>query len=142
MKSLNNSVNLIGNLGQNVEIVTFKTGNKKANVSLATTSYYKNTKGELQKDTQWHNLIAWGLQAELMGKAMQKGSMVAIKGSLQYRTYETQDGAERKITEVLVDEFMLMPSNTSTAKDAPIEAKAKSGGKKVVAEEELDLVPF
>jgi single-strand DNA-binding protein len=113
MKSLNNSVNLIGNLGQDVSVLTFKSGTKKANVSLATTSYYKTANGETKKETQWHNIVAWGLQAELMSKALKKGNMVAIKGSLQYRAYENKEGQEVKTTEVLVDEFIMVKDNNN-----------------------------
>lgn len=105
---MNNVVRLIGNLGQNVNMFTFKTGNKKANVSLATSSTFKNAKGEVQKETQWHNLIAWGLQAELMEKILTKGSTVAINGSIQYRSYEDKNGKEQKVAEVLVSDFMIM----------------------------------
>ena len=128
MKSMNNTVNLIGNLGQDVNLLTFKTGNKKAAVSLATTSYYKNTKGELQKETQWHNLIAWGLQAEMMSKALKKGSMIAMKGSLQYRDYQDKTGKEVKVTEILVEDFIVVQnrktenSNSDKYTDAVAEA--------------------
>ena len=91
---MNNAVRLIGNLGQDVNLYTFKSGNKKANVSLATSSSFKNAKGELQKETQWHNLIAWGLQAELMTKVLTKGASVVVNGSIQYRTYEDKNGKE------------------------------------------------
>jgi single-strand DNA-binding protein len=113
MKSMNNTVNLIGNLGQDVNLLTFNSGTKKANVTLATTSYYKNTKGELQKETQWHNIVAWGLQAELMSKALKKGSMVAMKGSLQYRDYQDKNGKDVKVTEVLVEDFIVVNNKKS-----------------------------
>ncbi len=105
---MNNAVRLIGNLGQDVNLYTFKSGNKKANVSLATSSSFKNAKGELQKETQWHNLIAWGLQAELMTKVLTKGASVVVNGSIQYRTYEDKNGKEQKVAEVVVTDFMLM----------------------------------
>jgi single-strand DNA-binding protein len=126
MKSMNNSVSLIGNLGQDVSVLTFKSGTKKANVSLATTNYYKNAKGETQKETQWHNIVAWGLQAELMSKALKKGNLVAVKGSLQYRDYENKDGKDVKLTEVVVDDFIVMNSrsgdqNTKSTAKASLE---------------------
>ena len=78
MKTMNNNVDLIGNLGQNVNLFTFDSGSKKANVSLATTSSFKNNKGEMQKQTQWHNLVAWGIQAEMMSKILRKCATVAV----------------------------------------------------------------
>jgi single-strand DNA-binding protein len=120
---MNNTVNLIGNLGQDVNLLTFNSGTKKANVTLATTSYYKNTKGELQKETQWHNIVAWGLQAELMSKALKKGCMVAMKGSLQYRDYQDKNGKDVKVTEVVVDDFIVVNNKKSENSKEIIESK-------------------
>lgn len=111
MNTINNQVSLIGNLGKDVQIITFNSGMKKANVSVATTRIFKNAKGESQKETQWHNVVAWGMQAELMGKVLKKGSTVAINGSLSYRSYENKDGQEMRICEVLSDNFLLMKDN-------------------------------
>ena len=90
MNTLINNVHLIGNLGKNVELKNFDSGSKKASFPLATTESYKNTKGEYVKNTQWHNVIAWGRNAELIAKALEKGSKVAIQGTLNYRTYEAR----------------------------------------------------
>ncbi len=106
MNTLTNNVQLIGNLGKDVEIITFDSGNKKASVTLATNEYYKNEKGELVKTTQWHNLIVWGKNAELISKSVTKGSKIAIQGMVNYRTYQDKAGIVQKVTEILVSEFM------------------------------------
>lgn len=108
MKAMNNSVNLIGNLGKDVEILDLSNGKKKAVFSLATTSYFKNPKGDLDKDTQWHNVIAWGKNAELMAKSLAKGNKVVISGSIKYRSYEDKTGATKYTTEIIADSFMKM----------------------------------
>ena len=123
MKSMNNTVNLIGNLGQDVNLITFNSGNKKANTSLATTTYYKNAKGELQKETQWHNIIAWGIQAELMTKALQKGSMVAVKGHLQYRDYQDKNEKSVKVTEIVVEDFIVVNNKKTSVTNANVETE-------------------
>ena len=58
MKSLRNSVQLIGRLGKDPEVKTFG-DKKKAAFSIATSDAYKNQKGEKVEDTQWHNLVIW-----------------------------------------------------------------------------------
>lgn len=108
MNTLINNVHLIGNLGKNVELKNFDSGSKKASFSLATTESYKNQKGEYVKNTQWHNIVAWGRNAELISKALEKGSKVAIQGTLNYRTYEDKGGQTKYITEILVTDFMKM----------------------------------
>jgi single-strand DNA-binding protein len=113
MTVLRNSVQLIGHLGKDVELITFESGNQKAQVSMATSETYKNAKGELVTDTQWHNLIAWGKSAEYMAKALKKGSFVAVSGSIAYRTYTTKDGDIKNITEIKVAEFIKLNPATS-----------------------------
>ena len=105
MNTIKNSVSLIGNLGSDITIKAFDSGSKKASVSLATTSSYKNSSGEYINTTQWHNIVAWGKTAELMASSLQKGSKVAVQGSIAYRTYEDSSRNTRTMTEILVDSF-------------------------------------
>lgn len=114
MKAIRNSVHLMGNLGKEVELRTFSTGMKKASTTLATTEFYKNQKGELVKNTQWHNLIAWGKTADTMRAQLTKGNTIAIHGSIQYRSYEA-NGQTKQITEILVDEFIRVSKNNTNA---------------------------
>ena len=103
--TLKNSVNLIGNIGKEVAVTTFDNGNKKAAIVLATNDYYTNSKGEKVKQTEWHNLIAWGKTAELMSSTLAKGNEVAIQGKLTSRSYTDKEGVTRYVTEVQVNEF-------------------------------------
>ena len=113
MSILGNSVQLIGHLGKDVEIKTFNSGSKKASFSLATTEYYKNQKGETVKNTQWHNIVAWGNTAEAMQKSLTKGSKVAIHGVLSHRIYEDKAGVKRSLTEINTNEFYKISSTES-----------------------------
>ncbi len=101
----NNSVQLIGNLGQDVTLMTFGSGNKKATFSLATTDAYKNKEGELVKNTQWHNVIAWGAQADQLSKSVAKGFRIEIHGKIQHRSYEDKAGNTKYITEIVMSDF-------------------------------------
>lgn len=103
--TLKNSVQLIGNIGKEVAVTTFDNGNKKAAIVLATNDYFTNNKGEKVKQTEWHNLVAWGKTAELMSSTLTKGSEVAIQGKLTSRSYADKDGVTRYVTEVVVNEF-------------------------------------
>jgi single-strand DNA-binding protein len=106
--SLRNKVTLIGYTGKEVEIVNFDNGNIKANVSLATSDHYTNAKGEKIEETQWHNLVAFGKTAEIFQKYVPKGKEIAIEGKLTYRSYEDKDGVKKYITEIRVDEILLL----------------------------------
>lgn len=106
MNTLKNSVKLIGNLGKDVEIKELASGSKVAKIVLATNDYYKNNKGEVVTDTQWHNLVAWGKTAERMADMLKKGNEVAVQGKLVHRTYEDKDGNVRYTSEVKINEFL------------------------------------
>jgi len=107
MKSLRNSVKLIGRLGKDPEVKTFG-DKKKAAFFIATSDSYKNQKGEKVEDTQWHNLVIWGKLADVAGKYLKKGSEVAIEGKLVHRVYETDKGEKRYVTEINVNEFEML----------------------------------
>lgn len=106
MNTLRNSVQLVGHLGQEVKFYNFDSGTTKASFTLATNDYYKNNKGEKTKETQWHNIIAWGKMAENMKNLLDKGSQVLVKGKLTSRSYEDTNGQKRYVTEILANEFI------------------------------------
>ena len=108
MNNLRNKVSLIGNLGTDPEVKVFDSGKKKVRMSLATSDSYKNTNGEKVEQTQWHNLILWGRVAEVAEKYLQKGSELAVEGKLTYRSYEDKDGEKKYITEIVVNEMIML----------------------------------
>ncbi len=108
MNRINNSVNLIGNLGMDPEVKSLEGGKTLARFSVATSSYYKNAKGEKIQEAQWHNVVAWGKTAEIAEKYLKKGSKVAIEGRLNNRQYETAEGEKKYITEVVVNELLML----------------------------------
>jgi len=108
MNTLRNKVQLIGNLGNAPEIITLDSGKKLAKFSIATNESYKNAQGEKITDTQWHNLVAWNKTAEIVEKYLEKGKEVAIEGKLTSRSYDDKDGIKRYITEVVVNELLLL----------------------------------
>lgn len=105
--SLRNKVTLIGRTGKEVETVNFENG-MLAKVSLATSDHYTNGKGEKVEETQWHNLVAFGKTAEIMQKYVEKGHEIAVEGKITYRSYDDKDGQKRYITEIKVDELVMV----------------------------------
>ena len=105
MKTMNNAVTLSGNLGAPIEVTKLGTGKSVARAAIATNEFYRDKAGTLQKQTQWHNLVAWGDTAEHMQRCLTKGSFVIVHGKLVNRSFLDQDGNTRYITEVHVREF-------------------------------------
>ncbi|SIN69381.1 single-stranded DNA-binding protein [Algoriphagus halophilus] len=114
MNTLRNRVQLIGRLGSKVEIKNLDGNKTIGKVFLATNEYYKNQKGERVEETTWHNLVAWGKQAELLDKYTDKGSEIAIEGKLSNRSYEDKEGNKRYVTEVIVQNILLMGDKKSS----------------------------
>lgn len=108
MNALRNKVQLIGNVGQTPEILTFESGKKMAKFSIATNETYKNAQGEKVTDTQWHNVVAWGKTAELIENYVPKGKEIGLEGRLTSRSYDDKDGVKRYVTEVICNEVLLL----------------------------------
>lgn len=108
MNTLRNKVQLIGNLGNDPEIITLDSGKKLAKFSLATNDSYKNGKGDVIKETQWHNVVAWGKTADIVEKYLAKGKEVAVEGKLTSRSYEDKEGIKRYITEITCNELLML----------------------------------
>jgi len=108
MKSLRNSVQLIGNLGTAPEVKNFDNGKSIAKFSVATNESYYNQKGEKVQETQWHNVVAWGKTAEIAGKYLSKGQEIAIEGKLTTRSWDDKAGVKHYITEIVANELVLL----------------------------------
>jgi single-strand DNA-binding protein len=100
MLNLRNHVTLVGNMGMNAEITSFDNGNKVARFSLATDKNYKTKDGQVEKNTEWHRVFAWGNMAQFIENYGEKGKPLAIHGRLVNRTYLSKEGKQRNITEV------------------------------------------
>lgn len=108
MTTLRNQVQLIGNLGNDPEIIALESGKKLARFSLATNEAYTNKQGERITNTDWHNLVAWGKTADIVEKYAAKGKELAVQGKLTSRSYETKEGEKRYVTEVVISEVLLL----------------------------------
>lgn len=110
MNNLRNKVQLIGHLGNNPEVIDLESGKKLVKFSIATNEVYKNNEGERVTNTEWHNVIAWNKNAEIIEKYFEKGKEVAIEGKLTTRNYTDKDGQKRYVTEVVCNDFLLLGS--------------------------------
>jgi single-strand DNA-binding protein len=117
MKTLN-KVTLIGNLGKDPEVQILEKDIKVAKFSLATTESYRDESGQMQTNTDWHNIVLWRGLADIVDKYCKKGSYVYVEGKLKTRTYTDKDGNKRSATEVIADQIILLDkkSNTDHAK--------------------------
>ncbi len=108
MSTIRNKVQLIGNVGNAPEVRNLDGGKKVASFSIATNEFFKNSKGEKIQNTQWHTIVAWGKTAEIIEQHVGKGKEIAIEGKLTSRSYETNEGDKRYVTEVVANEILLL----------------------------------
>ena len=108
MNALRNRVQLIGHLGNDPQVKSFDNGNKVVKLTVATNSTYNNKAGERVQDTQWNNVVMWGKTAEIAEKYLQKGQEVSIEGKLTTRSYDDKAGQKRYITEIIVNELVML----------------------------------
>ncbi|MBM3168342.1 MAG: single-stranded DNA-binding protein [Bacteroidota bacterium] len=108
MNALKNKVQLIGHLGNKLDLKTLDSGKSVGHVSLATSEVYKNQKGERVEETTWHNLVLWDKTAENLAKFTDKGSEIAVEGKLTNRSYTDKNGDKKYITEIVVNDFLLL----------------------------------
>ncbi len=117
MNSLKNKATLIGNLGQDPETKTTESGKKVAHFTLATEGGYKNSEGQKVSETTWHNIVAWNGLADIAGRFLKKGHQVAVEGRIAYRSYDDKNGVTKYITEIILNELILLRNGKGTAKE-------------------------
>lgn len=104
-----NKVILIGRLTADPELRTTTSGTPVTSFSVATNRYWTDKNGQRQKDTQFHNVVVWGRQAEVVNQFLNKGSLVMVEGRLQTRTWQGNDGQNRRTTEVVAERVQFGP---------------------------------
>lgn len=108
MKNLKNSVQLIGRLGKDPEVKNLPSGKMMATFTLATSDTFRGANGDKKEDTQWHNLVAWGKTAEIVGEYLKKGAETAVEGKLVHRSYINNSGEKKYVTEINVNEILML----------------------------------
>jgi single-strand DNA-binding protein len=104
-----NKVILVGNLGRDPEVRSTPSGQPVATFSLATNRKWKDRDGNRQEQTEWHNVVCWGRQAEVAGQYLTKGRQIFVEGRLQTRSWEDKQSGEKKYrTEVICDNFQML----------------------------------
>lgn len=110
-----NKVYLIGNLTQDPEFKALPSGSSVASFSLATNRTWTDKQGQRQETAEYHNVVAYGKQAETISQYLRKGALLFVEGRLQTRSWEAQDGQKKYRTEIIVDTFQFGPKGSGTS---------------------------
>lgn len=96
-----NSANIMGRICNDLEMRSTTAGTSVINFTLAVDRQYV-AQGK-QREADFVDMVAWGKAAEFLSLYFRKGSLVAVTGRIQTRTYEDKNGVKRKVTEVVAD---------------------------------------
>jgi single-strand DNA-binding protein len=109
MSSLNKAM-IIGRLGADPEVRYTQSNTAVATMNVATSEKYKDKNGELQENTEWHRVVAWGRTAEICQQYLKKGSLVYFEGPINTREWEDKDGQKRYTTEIKALQMTMLDS--------------------------------
>lgn len=108
-----NKAIVIGNLTRDPELKTLPSGASVTTFSLATNRVYNDKEGNKKEDTQYHNIVVFGRQAETTAQYLKKGSMALVEGRIQTRSWDADDGSKRYRTEIVADRVQFGPRGGS-----------------------------
>ena len=100
-----NKVFVLGHLGRDPDVRKTQGGTSVASFSVATSESFTGSDGEKKEKTEWHNVVAWGKLADVVGQYVKKGSQVHVEGRLETRSWEDKDGVKKYKTEIVAQQI-------------------------------------
>ncbi|MBI2594936.1 MAG: single-stranded DNA-binding protein [Candidatus Colwellbacteria bacterium] len=129
-----NKVFVAGRLTADPELRTTPGGTHVISFSVATNRVWTDKNGGRKEETEFHNVVAWGRQAEIVSQFLRKGGLILIEGRLQTRSWEGKDGQTRRTTEIIAERIQLGPRTGAAA------PAAKSEGVDEAKREDLPVI--
>lgn len=114
-----NRVTIIGRLTRDPELRSLPSGKSVAVFSVATGRQWTDQQGQKQKQTEFHNVVAWGKMAETVNQYLHKASKVYVEGRIQTRDWTAQDGTKRNRTEIVAENFIMLDSKPASPAGGP-----------------------
>lgn len=118
-----NKVFILGNLVADPEARMTPSGTAVANFRVATNRVFKDKTGQRQEQAEFHNVVAWGRQAEIVREYLKRGRLVFVEGRLQTRSWDGQDGQKKWKTEIIAENIQLGPRNVQSTTSVPPKPK-------------------
>lgn len=138
-----NKVFLFGNLTQDPELKALPSGTHVTSFGIATNRTFRDKDGNSKKETQYHNIVVFGRQAETVAQYLKKGSSALIDGRIQTRSWEAQDGTKRYRTEIVADRVQFGPRPaTSFQNEKDVKESNKEKVKEKEEKEEIDTIDY
>lgn len=110
-----NKALVIGNLTRDPELRSLPSGVSVSTFSIATNRIWNNKEGQRQESVDYHNIVVFGRQADVVAQYLRKGSMALVEGRMQTRSWETQEGQKRYRTEIVAERVQFGPRSGSAS---------------------------
>lgn len=124
-----NKAIIYGNLTRDPELKSLPSGTSVCEFGVATNRVWKDKNGSRQESTDYHNIVIFGRQAELVKQYLRKGSGVFVEGRIQTRSWDAQDGTKRYRTEIVADRIQFGPKSGGAGTYEPKDPEEKPKGK-------------
>src|SRR3989344_7716609 len=121
-----NKVQILGRVTADPQLRSTQSGQAVTSFSVATNRYWKGKDGNRQEETEFHNVVAWGRQAEIAAQYLVKGALVYVEGRLQTRKWQDKQGQDRRTTEIICENIQLGPK--AAGGGGPSAPKGAAGG--------------
>ena len=135
-----NKALIYGNLTRDPELKSLPSGAQVCEFGVATNRVRKNKEGVKQESVDFHNIVVFGRQAELVKQYLSKGSGVFLEGRIQTRSWDAQDGSKRYRTEIVADKIQFGPRSGATS--GSYEQKAPASDKPKGKEAESPAIEY
>ena len=122
-----NKAMIFGNLTRDPEMKALPSGMQVCSFSVATNRSYNDRDGKRQESVDYHNVVSFGKQAEVIAKYLTKGSSVYVEGRLQTNSWE-KDGVKQYRTEIVMDKFEFGPKSGGSASGPSANTGASTAG--------------
>ncbi len=135
-----NKVILYGNLTKDPELKSLPSGMHVNSFSLATNRSTKDSSGARKDVVEYHNVVAFGKQAEIIHQYVKKGNPIYIEGRIQTRSWDGQDGKKQYRTEIILESFQFGPkpgSSTGGFQQSPSQDLSKQDDQSVPGGDEV-----
>ncbi|MFA5029957.1 MAG: single-stranded DNA-binding protein [Patescibacteria group bacterium] len=116
--NLNKAI-IIGNLTQDPEVRNTPGGQSVSSFTVATNRVWTDKSGQRQEQAEFHNVVAWGRLAEIVGQYLAKGRLCMVEGRLQTRSWDDQSGNRHWKTEIIAENIQLGPRLGGASSEAP-----------------------
>jgi len=133
-----NKVIIVGRLTADPELRTTASGTHVTSFSVATNRNWTDKDGQKKEETEFHNIVAWGRQADVVNQFSKKGNVILVEGRLQTRSWEGKDGQPRKTTEIVTERIQLGP-RTQGASSAPTRSEAVTSNNEPSVEKKEEM---